>query len=432
MSSNARTADVGYVCNIADDQLRTERHIDSDSPAALQKVVGVCSALQRVGLATTIFSAGRGRCHGTGRWFGGTVRSIGGQPVCFASGWDRAQLGRVVTSLSLSANVIRQSRRGSTLIFYNAQLDALPVLVFGRVLGRRCVLDVEDGIDWQASGTRSRLEQMLFRCFRTLSRSHGALVATASLASEVPAAPTVVVHGVVQEPNAVQNPIRRVHDGQGLAVLFGGSLLEETGVNLFIDALAELECAHPTAWQRLKFYVSGYGPLAGRLANAARERFAGHLFFLGRLSRPEYQQLVAQCQIGLSLKLPNTRMGQTTFPSKVLELANAGLLVVSTRVSDVPIVFPEGTAILLSEATPLALAEALAKLESVPGLVAQLALAGQKHVRSVASSEVVGWRLRRFLLETSQDNSFARNDVHGAKTRDGESTDSKRPHHNAT
>jgi glycosyltransferase involved in cell wall biosynthesis len=393
MECKDTAVEVGYVCNVADDELRQARGIDSDSPAALQKILGICRALRAADVDVAVFSAGRGRCRASGRWFDPISRISDDLCVHYAAGFDRAGIGRLVSALSLCASTLRATRRGSALIFYNAQIDYAPTLVAARLLGRRCVLDLEDGINWDSSGLRSRADRWVFRAFRTLCRSGGALLATSALASEVPDYPTVVIHGV-----ATGEAIARDHSTSGeLNVLFSGSLLEDTGGELFLETLAVLAREYPDAWARLRFVVSGYGPFAGPIAAAARGRFSENLDFVGRVSRVEYERLLARCRVGLCLKLPTSLMGRSTFPSKVLEFADAGLAVISTRVGDVPRVFPEGTAVLIPAANPHGLASALVTLALHPNLVDTIARAGQTRVRSIAGVEAVGAQLRAFL-----------------------------------
>lgn len=95
---------------------------------------------------------------------------------------------------------------------------------------------------------------------------------------------------------------------------------------------------------------------------AAAGSLRGTLEFRERVSAREYEALLETLHIGLCLKMPNNSMGQTTFPSKVIQFATWGLLVVSQRVSDVPALFPEDGAYLLDGVTPEVLAEALSQI----------------------------------------------------------------------
>jgi glycosyltransferase involved in cell wall biosynthesis len=90
-------------------------------------------------------------------------------------------------------------------------------------------------------------------------------------------------------------------------------------------------------------------------------------------------------------------MGATTFPSKVVEMAAYGLLVVSTRVSDVPLLFDDSSAELLSEASPAALASVFARVIEDPGGARHRADRGLAMIRERFSSAAVGRQMAQFL-----------------------------------
>ena len=62
----------------------------------------------------------------------------------------------------------------------------------------------------------------------------------------------------------------------------------------------------------------------------------------GRTTDAAYRDIVARCTLGLALKPRSGPLANTTFPSKVVELASAGMLVLSTDISDVRAVLGEG------------------------------------------------------------------------------------------
>ena len=95
-------------------------------------------------------------------------------------------------------------------------------------------------------------------------------------------------------------------------------------------------------------------------------------------------------------------MGATTFPSKVIELAAHGLLVVSTRVSDVPDIFDESTAFLLKEATPLNLANVMLDIANYPEKAHVVAINGQNMITSLCSYKKIGSELIQFWQGTSE------------------------------
>ena len=68
----------------------------------------------------------------------------------------------------------------------------------------------------------------------------------------------------------------------------------------------------------------------------------------GKLTMSDYRAFMDTMDIGLCLKLSSTGIGETTFPSKVVEIAASGLLLCATSISDVPLIFDDASAIILN------------------------------------------------------------------------------------
>jgi len=154
----------------------------------------------------------------------------------------------------------------------------------------------------------------------------------------------------------------------------------------------------------LEFVVTGKGDMATSLqALAARDGFP-KVKFLGSVSRVDYVRAVQRAHVGMALKLPSSDLADTTFPSKVIELASVGLLVLSTRVSDVPTLFREDGAIYLNNEDPKELAERLLWLIRNREAVAQTAMRGQAYIDEICSPQKVGLLLKAFFFPEARSN----------------------------
>jgi hypothetical protein len=107
------------------------------------------------------------------------------------------------------------------------------------------------------------------------------------------------------------------------------------------------------------------------------------------LNRNTYLKILSESHVGLNLRLNNYEMSATTFPSKVIEYAEHGLLVVSTRTSDVPIIFGK-TLIYLEEETTSSLVTLLASLPARRADLSVLAFSGREKVLEICSPISVG------------------------------------------
>jgi len=379
-----------YVCNVFEDSVKLQRSITTDSPAANGKVSRLCHAVRKAGGNVIIISLGRGRSIGTYRRFPAKVRRVGKVPIVYLDFLDVPGLTHLVTLISLCGMVLRLTDSGSVLVFYNCQIHYVLALIISRLLGRRCILDIEDGYRRDDHSIRSIPNSVLVKIFNRCCNG-GAMLASSSLKEQTSATRTYVCYGVAE----VLRP-KRDWSVTPLQILLGGSLLKETGAALFLEALELLQTKYPAVLKRLRFVVTGFGELAGQLQKAAVGEKQGFLSFQGNVTSGEYRKILRESHIGLCLKLPFSSMGATTFPSKVVELASNGLLVVSTRVSDVPLIFDDTTAFLLDKTTPQGLVDALRNIADNPERASRIASNGQHKIASLLSEEKVGAELLRF------------------------------------
>ena len=123
------------------------------------------------------------------------------------------------------------------------------------------------------------------------------------------------------------------------------------------------------------------------------------LIFDESLGRKAYLDVLNSSRVGLSLRLAGYEMGTTTFPSKVLEYAQHGLLVLTTRASDVPMLFGK-EALYLEEESAQAFASLLVSLPRLRESLRNTAIRGRKRVLNACAPEVVGQGIRRLLIRS--------------------------------
>lgn len=384
-----------YLCNAIDELTCKDRGITSDSPAATQKVLQVTSALRKSGVRAVVLSLGRGRQQGSGKWYRAKVVRQSGVPLVYAPFFDFPVLTHVVSLLGLLPLMwrLRTGRGPTALLAYNRLPHYLLAMELARLLRLGRFLDLEDG-DVQEGGSASRrwLARVLSARFDHLCNAGGMLAASA-LGQQYAGQRTVCCYGV-----ATPVPDDRDWDARPLVVLLGGTLQRTTGAQLFAEAISHLRTLARPELDAIEFVVTGKGEMAASLQTlAAREGFP-KVHFLGSVSRGDYVRAVQRAHVGMALKLPSSELADTTFPSKVIELASAGLLVLSTRISDVPALFREDGAIYLNSEDPQELAERLLWLVGNKGAAARTAARGQAYIAETCSPEKVGQLLKEFFF----------------------------------
>jgi len=315
-------------------------------------------------------SLGRNRQRGSWKWHPAMTERINGVPVMYAAYWDCPVLTHFVTAFSLALIAWRLRKRVVSAVFWNAMPHYVLALLVVRFAHIRCILDLEDGPRDDLRNLRGALERFLIRIWDRWVDA--AMVANAQLLDRIQSRPAYVYYGV-----APAVFIDRNWNGQ-IRFLFSGYLSKETGVEVLISALYGLKERSPEILSRFRVLAAGYGELINRMRSAADGELRGILEFHGLASDAEYQELLRTSHVGLCLKMPDHSMGQTTFPSKVIEFARWGLLVVSSKVSDVPALFPEDSAVLLEEMAADQLAAAIKRIIEDPSGSQRRAKTGQR------------------------------------------------------
>ncbi len=387
------TAKTVFLCNALDDQTKYRREIVSDSPAATNKVFGLCKALQKSGSQVYVLSMGRGRQNGSGNYFAAETKFVQRLPVVYASFCNLPLITHLLTAWSLARCFKRLSVKHTTvnLIIYNRLWHAIPTLIIARLSGALCYLDLEDGATNDSQRFVTQVKSIFLRRVFDYLCPDGVLLASRALAIQTGQLRQLVCYGV-SETVLTNRQWKRP-----LTVVYGGSLMEETGAGWFMLAVEQFFSTYPDAQNKFRFVVTGKGAMAAELERFASQYESDFFEFRGEISRNDYMDLLRTAHVGLCLKKPSSAMGQTTFPSKTIEIANSGLLLVSARVSDVPLVFSDETACLLSQESSSVLVETLNWVAEHPDAAENIAIAGQQQVRSRCSPQIVGDTLQDFL-----------------------------------
>ena len=390
-----------YLCNALDEQTCLERGIYSDSPAATQKVFQIVSVLRNSGVEVVVLSLGRGRQRGSGKWHPAKVVRRGGVSIVYAPFFDFPALTHLVSLACLLPLMwrLRSISGQSVLLSYNRLPHYLAAMEMARLLRFRRFLDLEDG-DVQDGGSALRrwVARFMSARFDRLCNAGGMLAASA-LSRQYAGRRTVCCYGVATPAIDARN-----WSAMPLVVLLGGTLQRTTGGQLFVDAINCLRGAAQEELKDIEFVITGSGDMAASLqALAAQEGFPT-VRFLGKVSRVDYVQTVQRAHVGLALNLPSSDLGRTTFPSKVINLASAGLLVMTTRVSDVPVLFREDGAVFVGSEEPKELAEKLIWLVRNRDTVARIAKRGKAYIDETCSPKRVGQILKTFFFSAENDS----------------------------
>jgi len=303
----------------------------------------------------------------------------------FCENWDAAKWRIPCSWFFYARHVLKNTRNGDLVLIDNYEIiyiiAAWVLRLFRHVT---FVLDYEDGkhlIDRSYSKTLSGLAEVAGKPL-----IQAAILAHPQLGMRLPeSVPTELVPGFyvpsgARASTAPMPPVR---------FLYTGSLDSARGVKMLLEALAYL----PESGWRLD--ITGSGPLSPKVKALADEpRWRDRVAFHGVLERDAFQTLVAQAHIGLNCQLSGDPISSVTFPSKIFSYLSAGLIVLSSRASEVPAICKEAC-IYFDEETPASLAEKMKTvIQDTEGYRSRLEM---KDVAERYSTEGTAIRLKRLI-----------------------------------
>jgi hypothetical protein len=362
-------------------------------PAVRNKVLGVCSALRAAGALPVVLASSP---IGT-RVEGGIIsRHRGHGTIAYQlRSWGYAGTRRLVSMMVLAWGGARLIRRDDRVLFYNFFPEYLLLAAWRALLGRRCVIDIEDAPRPDEKGARGLMNRWAFRALRLLCADRH-VVASRKLVEYVGLRNVLPIYGVSSwfQDSAIDSVAR--FKGAKVNVLLGGAIQMDTGLAVFVEALRLLD--RDPARDHFRFFVTGhFQPDAEQMLEHLQSETDVELVLAKNLSNTAYSTLLSTIDVGLCLKLESNEVGKSTFPSKVIEIAARGLLLCSTPVSDVPSLFSSDEALILPSEEPEALLAALLAIDRDRAGCAAVAARGQRMILYSQSATRVGERLLRFL-----------------------------------
>ena len=384
-----------FYCNAITDDIRTSRNIVGDSPAATRKVIGLCKACRTAGIDARIVSMGRGSVGRFG-WHGTKTDTIDGIPTYFGPMLHVPVFSYLVTMVWMAWFALRNSniKRRQAHLFYNQLTFYLPALMLLFMKGHKTYVDIEDApivdLPYQTSHFLPKFgANAPSRIFSSYVNG-GALLASSALAAGTRIRPTLAYYGAVDIKNE-----RSERDGYPLYILASGTLEPATGMTLLAQSL-ELVDLHNLS-KCITVYITGQGSSVSELQEVIKRLKNVKVMMLGRVSAVDYCNILEQADIGLSLKLVGGPYADSTFPSKAIEYAENGLMVISTDISDVRTIF--GTsASYLNTNNPTTLAETIITAAQNPRETRILGKQAQRIIADRMSYPHVGERLKDFFF----------------------------------
>jgi glycosyltransferase involved in cell wall biosynthesis len=338
---------------------------------------------------------GRGRVGRFG-WHGVEQNMIEGIPTYFGPMLHVPVVSYLVTMAWLAWFALKNSdhKRPQAHLFYNQLTLYLPALMLLHMRGHKTYVDIEDAPIADLSQKKGRFLPKFGanappRIFSSYV-SGGALLASSALAAGTRVRPTLAYYGAVDIKNE-----RSEKAGYPLHILVSGTLEPATGMTLLAQSL-ELIDLHNLS-KSITVHITGQGSSVFELQEVTKRLKNVKVMVLGRVGAEDYRKTLEQADIGLSLKLVGGPYADSTFPSKAIEYAENGLMIISTDISDVRTIFGNSARYLTTN-SPAALAETIIAAAQNPRETRMLGRQAQRIITDRLSYPRAGEMLKDFFF----------------------------------
>ncbi|MEQ9848558.1 glycosyltransferase [Pectobacterium brasiliense] len=392
---------ITIICNAIDDVVRNERNITTDSPAASRKVFMLADALADTHVHVDIISMGRGKADGRFKFYNLKKIKNGNVNVTYLPFTHIRFFSELLTFLYLAiitaCSIAKGGYSDKAVIFYN-RLPAYILSLFVSVIFRvKRIIDIEDGevVANEGKLLKNKVKSIVPWLYDIFCKD-GAMLACSALSSMTKIEHTTCYYGTVS-PVIRENT---VFDRNKVSILLSGSLSEDTGAERLSNAI-RLMRSDSQRWRNVQFEISGQGPSLQRFQDLMNGEGFPAVRVHGRLSNSDYHDLLVNCDVGLALKPIIGSLANTTFPSKVVEYANSGLLVISTDISDVRHVLGADGAIFLSTDSEDEIINAFDKVIYDIAWSKKTAEEGKNNVLNLLAPECASNKLMNFIFRNS-------------------------------
>jgi glycosyltransferase involved in cell wall biosynthesis len=375
-----------YVGPYSTDELNEKFGSAAQTGAIRNKMLGVARAMKLVGYDASIVTA-LPSTKNKNQFFQMHNDGVAIYVVTVRAG----PLFRLIAMLKYVLVIIRQTSRSDIVVFYNYFPEYIFAALFLRLSRRSYILDIEDGPYFDTLSFRGIVTQSSFKIHQAIGPS-GYFSVSHQLVQRLNLQKCLVIYGVSTSPKSTElNKMqRRIEDT--FVVLYGGTLIKDTGLEMFLECLSILAQRSSGSFE---FILTGYydkNRIEDFLKSAnIPENISVQL--KPRLRVDEYREILNRSGAALNLRMADSALGQTTFPSKLIEYGDLNIPIISTRCENVEEVLNERTCFFLDEASPAGLAEQLLKVRNNPDLARQKAEDAHRHIMMTTCAESIGKKI---------------------------------------
>ena len=328
------------------------------------------------------------------------IQKKNSQPVVYMASSSNKYIRLFIAMVTFSWMCFRNVRSSDIVIFYNHSFEFLFGLIILRLRGVLPFLDIEDVPRDDAKGYYEKILNHIFFLFYKLTDSRKIVVSN-QIASNLGIKDYFVAYGAVE--GSCKLPYRSnkikwdsLEKNSPLRIHYGGTICEDTGLFLVCDVIRYMLGVLND--YNMQIVITGIGGEKEFTELQSECKYSNIEIIVKRdLSREDYIDTLDSCHASLAMKLKGRSMSDTTFPSKVVEITSHGVLLISTVVSDIQLLFDDSNSLLLHVATPECIGDKILSIFKHKDNMYNISINGYKVANKTFNERIVGKKLAKFL-----------------------------------
>lgn len=368
---------VVYVSNAFDPLTREQNKISSDSPAAFVKVFNVLNGLKKNNIDVLLLSINI--ANRLSIFYGS--KEYNNIRINYLKNVKYKLLRNLRVLFFLPLELYKQ--KADTYIFYNYAFEYIFAFFFLFISKKKCILDIEDDVNDELPLMRKIIRKILVKVYIFFCHGKVLTVNKAIVSNHKHILKAFICYGA--------GVFNKKENRQPKKLFCSGSLLKETGMEVIVDLYKD-KSSREFLETNFEFNICGFGPYEVELKQIKAKGFK----FWGRVNNETYTKLLENSDIAFVLKSPESSMGQTTFPSKVVEYALNDLALICTPVSDIPDLFSEKEIYFVNNSVDII--NVLKKILNSSENFFNKKLLQSEIAQNMFEDKLVGKRLKDFLL----------------------------------
>lgn len=300
---------------------------------------------------------------------------------------------------------VYRKHRPEAVVIYNYSPSLVLAALFIKLWWRVPLIENLEDIaipkrsDWLATSETRPVQQLIYSVCMALiiNLSNKIIIPTKRFTLFIPPdKPRLLITGCITVKDIAAKPTTPKTERDKINVLFTGRIEFEYGIQYFLKALKMLSENEALAGV-FRIHICGKGSKERWVSEYLQHLNNIEVNYYGFVRSEIYQGLLSVADVCVALQDPKGRLAYYNTPSKAYEYLGYGKMVIATDVGDLALLPPEAITIC-SPLSEQKLYEKLIDIAQNPQRIVQQSKAAASYAKKFFAYEVVGPKIRDFIL----------------------------------